>query len=36
MSTPERNHFGVFQIEVGTMEGFPGVRSSWRRSNTPA
>jgi hypothetical protein len=22
MSTPERNHFGVFQIEVGTMEGF--------------
>jgi hypothetical protein len=22
MSTPERNHFGVFQIEVGTTEGF--------------
>lgn len=22
MSIPERNHFGVFQIEVGTMEGF--------------
>ena len=22
MSSPERNHFGVFQIEVGTMESF--------------
>src|SRR4051794_31616564 len=22
MSTPERNNFGIFQIEVGTMEGF--------------
>ena len=36
MSTPERNHFGVFQIEVGTMEGFLELLGSREEEGGPS
>ena len=36
MSTPERNHFGVFQIEVGTMEGFLELLGSREEEGVPS